>query len=162
MKRIVSLMLCIGLLLTLCACGRKKKEESGVIRIGVLEPRSGALSERGQRELLGVHYANTAMPTLQLKGKQYKIELVIADNEPTEEKSAAAAAGLASADCAAVIGSYGDALSAAASDAFLQAGMPAIAASCGDPELTAGNDHYFRISCLPEQLSAAAARFAAD
>ena len=47
-----------------------------------------------------------------------------------------------------VLGSYGSGVSIAASDTFKQAGIPAIGVTCTNPNVTAGNSHYFRICFL--------------
>lgn len=160
MKRIVIVILTLTMLLTLCACGRKGREEISVIRIGVLEPRSGKYSAEGMRETLGIQYANETMPTLQLNGKTYEVELVLTDDASSAEGAVSAAESLVTAGCCAVIGSFAPEASAAASDVFLSAGLPAIAASSDDPLLTQGNDHYFRICCLPAFQGTALASYA--
>lgn len=160
MKRVISVILLCCALLTLSACGRKHKEETGLLRIGVLEPMSGEYAAQGLREALGVQYANNEKPTVRLNGKTYRIDLMIADNESDPVRSAEAAQELVDAGCAVVIGSYGAELSKAASDVFLRAGVPAIAASCDDPSVTSGNDHYFRIGALPELQGSVLASFA--
>ena len=160
MKRIISVILLCCALLTMSACGRKNKEETGLLRIGVLEPMSGEYAAHGLREALGVQYANNEKTSVRLNGKTYRIELTLADNASDPERSAAAAQELVDAGCAVVIGSYGAELSKAASDVFLRAGVPAIAASCDDPSVTSGNDHYFRIGALPELQGSVLASFA--
>lgn len=47
-----------------------------------------------------------------------------------------------------MLGSYGSGVSIAASDTFKQAGIPAIGVTCTNPNVTAGNSHYFRICFL--------------
>ena len=159
-KRIISILLILCLLATLCACGRKKKEETGLLKIGVLEPLTGKYGAEGMRETLGIQYANNVAPTVKLGGKTYRVELTIRDNASDAARAAEAAQELVDAGCAVVLGSYGDELSAAASDVFRAAGVAAVAATCGDASLTRGNDHYFRIGALPEQQGAALAAFA--
>ena len=85
MKRITIFILTIILLLTLCACGRKSKDETAVIRIGVLEPLSGAYAEEGLRETLGIQFANETEPMIRLNGKNCRIELVLADDASSPE-----------------------------------------------------------------------------
>ncbi len=160
MKRIIPVFLTIFLLLPLCACGRKSREETGLLKIGVLEPLSGKYASEGMRETLGVQYANNVNQTLKLDGKNYRVELMIRDNASDPAQSALAAQELVDGGCAVVIGSYGDELSAAASDVFRRAGVPAIAATCADASLTRGNDHYFRIGALPDLQGGVLAGFA--
>ena len=160
MKRIFSILLILSLLLTLSACGRKRREETGLLRVGVLEPLTGKYAEAGLRETLGIQYANSGKSTIRLNGRDYRIELVIKDNGSDAAQSAQCAQELVDEGCAVVLGSYGDELSAAASDVFLAAGVPAIAASGSDPALTQGNDHYFRVSALPDLQGGILAAFA--
>ena len=160
MKRIVPILLILSLLLTLGGCGHKKKEETGLLKIGVLEPLTGKYAAEGMRETLGIQYANTSTPTVQLGGKTYRIELTIKDNGSDPAQSAQAAQELVDDGCAVVLGSCGDELCLAASDAFFAAGVPAIAASGIDPAVTSGNDHYFRIAALPELQGAVLAGYA--
>ena len=47
-----------------------------------------------------------------------------------------------------VLGSYGSAVSIAGSRYFADAGIPAIGVSCTNPQVTAGNTHYFRVCFL--------------
>ncbi len=160
MKRIILILLTAAMLLALPGCGHKSKEETGLLRIGVLEPLSGKHSTEGLRETLGIQYANAAKQTVTIKKKTYRIELVIKDNGSDAAASAKAAEELVEAGCAVVIGSAGNELAAAASDVFCRAGVAAIAATGSDSELTRGNDHYFRICALPEFQGSVLASFA--
>ena len=47
-----------------------------------------------------------------------------------------------------VLGSYGSGVSIAGSQYFADANIPAIGVTCTNPQVTAGNDHYFRICFL--------------
>ena len=160
MKRVFSIFLIICLMLTLVSCGRRSKEETGLLKIGVLEPLSGKYAAEGMRETLGVQYANNEQPTVRLGGKTYRIELMIRDDASDPAQAELAAQELVDGGCSVVIGSYGDELSKAASGVFLAAGVPAIAATCSDASLTRGNDHYFRIGALPELQGSALAAYA--
>ncbi len=44
-----------------------------------------------------------------------------------------------------ILGSYGSGVSIAAGDIFAEAGIPAIGCSCTNPQVTSGNDWYFRV-----------------
>ncbi len=160
MKRVLTILLTVCLLLSLFGCGRKSREETGLLKIGVLEPLSGKYAAEGMRETLGIQYANNAQPTIRLKGKTYRVELMIRDDASDPAVAAQAARELVDGGCSVVIGSYGDELSKAASDVFLAAGVPAIAATCSDASLTRGNDHYFRIGALPELQGSVLAAYA--
>ena len=48
----------------------------------------------------------------------------------------------------AVVGSYGSGVSIAAGEIFADAMIPAMGASCTNPQVTFGNDFYFRVAFL--------------
>jgi branched-chain amino acid transport system substrate-binding protein len=163
MKKIIALVLVLCLALALCACGGgKAKEENNVIKIGVYEPQSGDNGAGGKQEILGMQYANYVTPTVEVGGKTYKVELVIADNESSNDKAVSAATKLISAGCSVVLGSYGSGVSIAASDTFAEAGLAAIGVTCTNPQVTQGNDHYFRICFLDPFQGTVLANFAHD
>ncbi len=163
MKKIIALILVLCLALALCACGGgKAKEENNVIKIGVYEPQSGDNGAGGKQEILGMQYANYVTPTVEVGGKTYKVELVIADNESSNDKAVSAATKLISAGCSVVLGSYGSGVSIAASDTFAEAGLAAIGVTCTNPQVTQGNDHYFRICFLDPFQGTVLANFAHD
>ncbi len=148
MKRIVALVLAALMLATMfVACGENKTDEK-VIKIGVYEPASGSNGAGGKQETLGIKYANSVCPTVEVGGETYKVELVYADNQSSNDKAPTAAAELLSAGVSVVLGSYGSGVSIAASDTFKNAGVPAIGVTCTNPQVTEGNDHYFRICFL--------------
>ena len=149
MKKIIVIVLALSMILALAACGgSSKKADSDVIKIGVYEPISGDNGPGGKQEVLGMQYANHETPTVEVGGKTYKVELVIADNESSNDKAVSAATDLISAGVSVVLGSYGSGVSIAASDTFEQAGLAAIGVTCTNPQVTAGNEHYFRICFL--------------
>ena len=118
------------------------------IIIGVYEPLSGDSGAGGKQEMLGMQYANMLTPTIEVGGVTYAIQLHSADNGSTTDKAPSAAGELVSKGVAVVLGSYGSAVSIAASDIFRDAGIPAIGVTCTNPQVTQGNDHYFRICFL--------------
>ena len=50
------------------------------IRVGVFEPASGDNGAGGKQEVLGVEYANSLAPTVEIGGETYNVELVEVDN----------------------------------------------------------------------------------
>ena len=163
MKKIIALVLVLCLALALCACGGSKaKEENNVIKIGVYEPQSGDNGAGGKQEILGMQYANYKTPTVEVGGKTYNVQLVIADNESSNDKAVSAATKLISEGCSVVLGSYGSGVSIAASDTFAEAGLAAIGVTCTNPQVTQGNDHYFRICFLDPFQGTVLANFAHD
>ena len=128
------------------ACG--EKTDGDVVKIGIYEPASGSNGAGGKQEALGIKYANSVQPTVDIGGKTYKVELVSVDNQSSNDKAPSAAAELVSAGVSVVLGSYGSGVSIAAAPTFEQAGVPAIGITCTNPQVTEGNKHYFRICFL--------------
>lgn len=146
MKRTIALLLCAVLAVSLFAgCGAQKTD---VIKIGVFEPVTGQNGGGGLQEVMGIRYANTVYPTVEVGGKTYKIELVEADNKSDKTEAVSAAQKLISEGCKVIIGSYGSGVSIAAGEIFKDAKVPAIGASCTNPQVTLGNEFYFRVCFL--------------
>ena len=133
-----------------------------VVRIGVFEPLTGDSASGGKKELLGMQYANVVTPTVEVGGVEYTVELVTADNGSTTDKAPTAASQLVSQDVALVLGSYGSGVSIAGGPTFGDAGLAAIGVTCTNPNVTAGNDYYFRICFLDNFQAQVLANFAMD
>lgn len=172
-KRILALVLVLCMALTLCACGQKadnndnqnnenNNTDAKVIKIGVFEPLTGDSGAGGKKEYLGMQYANSLNPTVELNGETYTIELVPSDNNSDSSKAVSAASNLVNANVAMVLGSYGSGVSMAASETFNDAGLAAVGVTCTNPGVTAGNDHYFRICFLDPFQGTVLANYAAD
>jgi branched-chain amino acid transport system substrate-binding protein len=131
------------------------------ITIGVYEPASGDNGAGGKQEVLGMQYANSVQPTLELNGTEYDVVLNIVDNESSTDKAPSAAAEAAK-NASVVLGSYGSGVSIAAADTFATAGVPAIGVTCTNPQVTDGNDNYFRICFLDPFQGTVLANFASD
>ena len=150
MKKAIALLLALVMVFALCACGGGGDSAGGdkVVKIGVFEPASGDSGAGGKKEMLGMQYANQETPTVEIGGETYKVELVYSDNGSDSAKAVSAASKLVNEKVSLVLGSYGSGVSIAASDTFKQAGIPAIGVTCTNPNVTAGNSHYFRICFL--------------
>jgi len=142
MKKIVAILLAVLMLVPTLALGEN------VVKIGVFEPASGDSGAGGKQEMLGMQYANSICPTVEIGGETYKVELVYADNGSSADKAPSAAQQLVSEGVSVVLGSYGSGVSIAGSPIFADAGIPAIGVTCTNPQVTAGNTHYFRICFL--------------
>ena len=169
MKRFLALLLAMLMVFALCACGNNGDSQSAddsadgaTIRIGVFEPASGDSGAGGKKEMLGMQYANSLTPTVTVGGKEYKVELVYADNGSDQSKAPAAASELVGKNVSIVLGSYGSGVSIAASDTFKNAGVAALGVTCTNPNVTAGNDHYFRICFLDPFQGTVLANYAAQ
>ena len=153
MKKFVSLLLAMLMVLSLVACGGdggQSNTNSGdkVIKIGVFEPLSGDSASGGKKEVLGMQYANSETPTVELNGETYKVELVLSDNGSSTDKAPSAASDLVSKGVSLVLGTYGSGAAMAGGPKFGEAGIAAIGVTCTNPNVTAGNDYYFRICFL--------------
>ena len=132
------------------------------IRIGVFEPSTGDSASGGKKEILGMQYANSETPTVEAGGKTYNVELVIADNGSSADKAPSAASELVGKDVSLVLGSYGSGVSMAGGPKFEEAGLAAIGVTCTNPNVTAGNDYYFRICFLDNFQADVLANFAME
>ncbi len=164
MKKLFAIILCAALVcLCFAGCGNSSSDDSAdVIKIGVFEPASGANGAGGKQETLGVEYANSVQPTVEIDGKTYKVELVEVDNQSADDKASTAATQLVNKGVSVVLGSYGSSVSIAASPVFKEAGIPAIGITCTNTQVTEGNKHYFRICFLDPFQGSVMAKYAWD
>jgi branched-chain amino acid transport system substrate-binding protein len=183
MKKLLALLLAAVMVLSMCACSSSSTastdtsssdsattdstaadttadDGNDTIVIGVFEPQSGDNGAGGKQEILGMQYANYVTPTVEVGGKTYNVKLVIADNESSTDKAISAATQLVSAGSSVVLGTYGSAVAIAASDTFAEAGIPVIGVTCTNPQVTQGNEHYFRICFLDPFQGTVHANFA--
>ena len=157
--KLTALLLSAVLVLGGCSISQLEDEQSEpeVIKIGVLEPLSGAAEDGGRLELEGIKLANEMFP--EVLGR--KVQLVIADNESDREKSRRLADRLIKEyGVSAVIGSWGSSLSLSAGDTFSGTGIPAVAPSATNPGVTSGNEYYFRANFLDSFQGEVLARMA--
>ena len=175
-KRILAILLAVAMMAAMMAgCGSTASSApaeaasapaeapaSGekVVKIGVYEPASGDNGAGGKQETLGMQYANKETPTVEIGGETYTVQLEIVDNQSSNDKGPSAAQQLVSAGVSVVLGSYGSGVSIAASDVFKNGGVPAIGVTCTNPQVTEGNDHYFRICFLDPFQGTVLANFA--
>ena len=171
MKKILALLLAGCMAFALCACGTAADpaDEGGdaaasgdTITIGVFEPLTGDNGAGGKQEVLGMQYANSVCPTVEIDGKTYNVKLEIVDNESSNDKAVSAAKTLIAKNPSIILGSYGSGVSIAASETFEQAGIPAMGVTCTNPQVTEGNSHYFRICFLDPFQGTVLANFAKD
>ena len=169
MKKILALLLAGCMAFALCACGNTGTDADAdadanasgdTIVIGVYEPMSGDNGAGGKQEVLGMQYANSIEPTVDIDGKTYNVKLEVVDNESSNDKGPSAASALVSAGVSIALGSYGSGVSIAASDVFKEAGIPAMGVTCTNPQVTEGNTHYFRICFLDPFQGTVLANFA--
>ena len=154
MKKVLAIVL--AMMLVLCAAAMAE-----TVKIGVFEPASGDSGAGGKQEMLGMQYANKETPTVEIGGTTYDVELVYADNGSDTTKAPSAANSLVDAGVSVVLGSYGSGVSIAGSDIFKNANIPAIGVTCTNPQVTAGNSHYFRVCFLDPFQGTVLANYAA-
>ena len=158
MKKVFALVLAVVMVMALAV----PAFADDTITIGVFEPLSGDNGAGGKQETLGIQYANTVAPTVEVNGTTYNVELEIVDNESSTDKAVSAATQLVAAGSSVVLGTYGSAVAIAGSDTFGEAGIPVIGVTCTNPQVTEGNDHYFRICFLDPFQGTVQANFAHD
>ncbi len=142
MKKIIALLLLVALLVPVLALA-----ETTPIKIGVFEPLTGSKAAGGQMEYEGIQAAHSVIG--EVLGRP--IELVAVDNKSDDVEAATAAARLVESEKVdIVLGSWGSSLSIAGGDAFKNAQTPAIGTSCTNPNVTLGNEYYFRVCYLDD------------
>lgn len=161
-KRVLAVLLSAAVAASMVAATAATAFAADTVKIGVYEPASGDNGAGGKQETLGIQYANSVQPTVEIDGKEYNVELDIVDNESSNDKGPSAASKLVSDGVSVVLGSYGSSVAIAASDIFKQGGVPAIGVTCTNPQVTQGNTHYFRICFLDPFQGTVLANFASD
>ena len=161
-KRVLAVLLSAAVAVSMVAATAATAFAADTVKIGVYEPASGDNGAGGKQETLGIQYANSVQPTVEIDGKEYNVELDIVDNESSNDKGPSAASKLVSDGVSVVLGSYGSSVAIAASDIFKQGGVPAIGVTCTNPQVTQGNTHYFRICFLDPFQGTVLASFASD
>jgi len=131
----------------LAGCGGSSSGNK-TIKIGVFEPQTGENGGGGLQEVQGIRYANQKYPTVKIGNDTYNVKLVEVDNKSDKTEAVTAAQKLVSEKVSVVLGSYGSGVSIAAGQYFADAKIPAIGCSCTNPQVTKGNDFYFRVCFL--------------
>ena len=162
MKRIIAVLMLLAMVIGLfTGCSQENQASTeNVIKIGIFEPFSGKNASGGKQETLGIAYANSLQPTVNINGTTYKVELVVSDNESSADKAPTAASTLVDHGVSLVLGSFGSDVSMAGSSVFEAAGIPVVGVTCSNPAVTAGNSHYFRICWLDTFQGSVLAHFA--
>ena len=155
MKKILALVLVLMVAVSAVAMAE-------TIKIGVFEPASGDNGAGGKQEVIGIEYANSLVPTVEIGGATYDVELVIVDNQSATDKAVSAAQELVDAGVSIVLGSYGSGVSMAGGEVFAAAEIPAIGCSCTNPGVTSLCDYYWRVCFLDPFQGTVMANFAMD
>lgn len=123
-------------------------ENENKIYLGVYEPFTGLNSLGGYQEKLGIMYANSECPTVDIGGVTYDVKLVYSDNESEQHAAEKAAQDLVDREVSAVLGSYGSAVTLVGAEVFQKAKIPAVGISCTNPDITADFSCYYRVCFL--------------
>lgn len=127
------------------------------IRIGVFEPLTGSKAAGGQMEYDGIKAAHSVVG--EVLGRP--VELVPMDNKSDDVEAATAAARLVESEKVdLVLGSWGSSLAIAGGPSFENAQIPAIGTSCTNPNVTLGNEYYFRVCYLDDFQGTVLAQYA--
>ena len=156
MKKILALVMVLVLMSTAAVA------LADTVKIGVFEPASGDNGAGGKQEVIGIEYANSLVPTVEVGGKTYDVELVVVDNQSATDKAVSAAQELVDAGVSIVLGSYGSGVSMAGGEVFADAEVPAIACSATNPGVTSLCDYYWRVCFLDPFQGTVMANFAKD
>lgn len=159
MKKILALTLVFVMIFALCSTQAFAASNKS-IKIGVFEPTSGQNAAGGKKEILGIEYAHSLYPTVTINGEEYDIELVMADNGSDSAKAPSAAQLLISNNVSVVVGTYGSGCAIAGGEYFAKARIPAIGTSCTNPQVTLGNDYYYRVCYIDPFQGAVMASYA--
>lgn len=130
-----------------------------VINIGVFEPLTGDDAIEGQQEALGIRYANSICPTVDIDGVTYSIKLFEQDNASDINSASASAQALAQNGLTAVLGSYGSWLTSEGNKIFAKDDIPFVGISASSQLLTKDVRNYYRVCYSDAFQSGALASF---
>ncbi len=148
MKRRLTIILSLLLLLSLLSGCAKEVAEVKTVKLGLLEPLSGDYAQQGNYERLGVEYARTVRQEAVIAGENYVVELVKKDTGSTIVGTVDRAKELVSEEVSLVLGCYGSTECNVVAPILREAGISAIGISCDSPSVTLNNSNYYRICYL--------------
>ena len=134
--------------------------EENTIRIGVPSSKTGLGSTDDARILLGLQYAHSVSPTVDVGSTTYKIELVEADDGGTAAGAKSAAEQVQKQKPAAVIGSFANKMTQTALQSYFSAELPVLSLRCADAVAEKGKTPFFRLGTSDELSGGAAASLA--
>ena len=129
------------------------------INIGVYEPITGSSAAGGQMTWEGIQLANEMYP--EVLGK--KVRLYLEDNKTDKAEAANAVTRLIDQKkVVAIVGSYGSSLSMAGGAVAKDKKVPVVGCSPTNPNVTKGNDYYFRVCFIDPFQGRVMAKYAFD
>jgi len=154
-----------ALLLLLClpaSCTRP----TGELRVGLVVPLSGRLQDTGRSCLEGAELVVQELNEsggLSVRGRRYRVELLIRDARDTPERALGAAQGLINGEnVAALIGPPFSSQAIPVARLADRAGVPLIVPMATNPAVTAGTSHVFRVCFTDSFQGRVMARFARE
>ncbi len=172
MKKVLSMLLAMCIVFVVfvaCSTAIGESEPYGHARavkdekeiyIGVAEPLTGANSEGGNQELLGIRYANSVCPTVDIAGETYTIKLLETDTASDSNSAATEAQRIINSNALAVLGCYGAEEALAANGIYAKSGVPVVSISGTEPLLTQDIPTSFSVSNTNDFQGKAMANFA--
>ncbi len=148
MKRRLSFILSLVLLLSLLAGCGKQEVQVHTLKLGLLEPLSGEYAQQGNYERLGVEYARTVRQEAVIAGESYVIELVEKDTDSTIVGTVKQANALVEEGIALLLGPYGSTECNVVAPILREKGISGIGITCDYPSVTVNNSNYYRICYL--------------
>ena len=109
-----------------------------------------------------MQYAHSLRPTVTIGDVEYTIELVPGDNQSDGTKAATAASSLISQGVSVVLGTYGSSSAINAAPIFEENQIPAIGVTCTNPQVTMGNNYYFRTCFIDPFQGTVLANYASE
>ncbi len=153
--KVVALLVLLAVLMTLIPGCTGSSE----INIGVYEPMTGSSASGGQMTWEGIQLANELFP--EVLGK--KVRLYLEDNKTDKAEAANAVTRLIDQKkVVAIIGSYGSSLSMAGGAVAKDKKIPVVGCSPTNPNVTKGNDYYFRVCFIDPFQGRVMAKYAFD
>lgn len=150
MKKTLVVLMCL-LLASVCVFANGAKE-SNTIKIGLCQPITGSMAMSGQYSTHGVTLAIEQINEaggITVGGKNYKLELLIEDNEGKTDVTINAVNKLISEGCIAIIGTNSSGTSKAGGQIATAAKVPMISTTGTNPNVTLdGGDYVFRTTWI--------------
>lgn len=131
-----------------------------VLQIGVPLSLTGPGSTDDARVLLGLKYAHSVAPTVEIGGVTYKVELVETNDNGTKAGAEAAALSLTGKKVSAVVGGFASANVASSLSIYDKAGIPALSLCCSNADAGKDGQLFFRLSGTDTLFGGAAASLA--
>ncbi len=157
MRKLYSVVIAL-LLLAFCLSGAFAEDDT--IKIGVIECLTGENAAIGAWNLAGATLGNEMRNTVNVGGKDYKVEFEVLDCKTDKVEAANCATRLVEDNVTAIIGPTASGYNMAINDIVEAAKIPTIASSVTSPLVTLGKDYYWRCCFTNDFFSVMMANYA--